>query len=33
MSLVFIVGIVAVRFLPETKGLPLPEDQDAAKAP
>ncbi len=32
MSLVFLVGIIAVRFLPETKGLPLPEDQDAAKA-
>jgi pyruvate/2-oxoglutarate dehydrogenase complex dihydrolipoamide dehydrogenase (E3) component len=31
MSLVFIVGIIAVRFLPETKGLPLPEDQDAAQ--
>lgn len=28
MSGIFLLGIVAVIFLPETKGMPLPEDQD-----
>lgn len=28
MSLIFLVGLVAVTFLPETKGKPLPEDYD-----
>ena len=26
MSVIFLIGIVAVSFLPETKGKPLPED-------
>lgn len=28
MSVVFLLGLVAVAFLPETKGRPLPEDED-----
>ncbi|HRQ89400.1 MAG TPA: MFS transporter, partial [Bacteroidia bacterium] len=28
MSLIFLVGLVALIFLPETKGKPLPEDLD-----
>jgi hypothetical protein len=27
MSLAFLIGLVVLPFLPETKGLPLPEDQ------
>ncbi len=28
MSVIFLVGLIAIAFLPETKGRPLPEDQD-----
>lgn len=28
MSAIFLLGLVAVAFLPETKGRPLPEDDD-----
>jgi MFS family permease len=32
MSLIFLVGMAALKFLPETKGRLLPEDEDAAAA-
>ena len=31
MSLIFLVGLVALVFLPETKGKPLPEDLDTGE--
>jgi hypothetical protein len=27
MSVIFLVGIIAVAFMPETRGRPLPEDE------
>jgi hypothetical protein len=31
MCAIFLIGIVAVAFAPETKGKPLPEDGDGAR--
>ncbi len=31
MSVIFLLGLVALLFLPETKGRPMPEDIETAK--
>jgi hypothetical protein len=31
VSLIYLAGLLALPFLPETKGRPLPEDQDVAR--